>query len=78
LANKTITQVPITNAHLTDCHLYLVAGTPNWSALYIPRDDAGAPIGEARNVTGPVVYDAGLWAWVDNVVVAAANAKEGT
>jgi hypothetical protein len=78
MAEKTIRQQPITNAHLTDAHLYLVAGTPTWSALYVPVDETGAKIGEPRTIGGPVAYDPGLWAWVDTVIVASANAKEGT
>ena len=56
----------------------MIAGSPNWSALYLPKDATGAAIGAPRTLSGPVAYDAGLWAWVDSVVVAAANAAEGT
>ena len=79
MPDKTIVQKPVTNADLTDCHLYLVLGTPTWGATYIPKDATGAPIGEPRVINGgDVAYNAGLWAWVDSVVVAAINTKEGT
>jgi hypothetical protein len=78
MPDKTVVQKPVTNADLTDCHLYLVAGTPTWGATYVPKDATGAAIGGPRTVSGTVAYDPGLWAWVDAVVVAAINTQEGT
>ena len=67
MADKTIVQKPVTNADLTDCHLYLVMGAPKWSASYVAKDSTGAAIGEPRTDGGDVAYDPGLWAWVDRL-----------
>jgi hypothetical protein len=79
MPDKTIVQTPVGKTDLKNISLLLEEGTKTWNATYIPKDDAGTAIGdEPRVISGLVTQDPGLWAWVDTVVVAAINGKEGT
>ena len=79
MAEKTILQQPVKKTDLNDLHLFIGGtGEKTWNALYVPKDETGAAIGEARSISGPVTQDPGLWAWIDTVVIPAINAQEGT
>jgi hypothetical protein len=79
MANKTIIQVPIKKTDLQTVSLTMVMEEKTWNAIYAPKDETGAPIStESRSCSGTVTADPGLWAWIDNVVIPAINAQEGT
>ena len=75
---KTILQQPVKKTDLTNVTLLLIAADKTWNALYVPKDETGAAMGEPRTISGTVTADPGLWAWVEYTVVAAINAREGT
>lgn len=81
MPEKVIHQQPVKKTDLVNVSLYLSAsGAKTWGATYLPKDELGNPVGTEPRVMGtqPVTTDPGLWAWVDNVVVVAINAQEGT
>jgi hypothetical protein len=81
MAGKVITQQPVTLAEFSQLN-YIVYGTGgvDFSYLYRPVDETGAPIGETRTLsgtkTGPAAQE--IKTWIEQHALVEINAAEET
>jgi hypothetical protein len=81
MPEKTIRQQPVTLAEFSQLN-YIVYGTGgvDFSYLYRPVDETGAPIGETRTLsgtkTGPAAQE--IKTWIEQHALIEINQAEGT